>query len=227
MAKITRLKILFSTKKDGSMKIGDKAGEKNREKFLKKAEIDKNNVVFMKGCHGKRVKKVSKKDKGKIVEGFDGLITKEKGVFLGMTFGDCLPVFLWDKEKKVISLLHCGWRGIAKGILEEGVKKIKSFKIKPKEIFVFIGPGVCKKHYEIKEDVFEKFKNYKNAITFKKGKIFLDLKKVVKEKLKGLGIKRIFQSKECTFCQKQKYFSLRRDKKLRVQIALFGLKVGN
>jgi YfiH family protein len=227
MRKIKKLKIIFSTKKDGSMKIKDKEEERNREKFLKKVGVDKNNVVFIKGCHGKRIKKVSKKDKGKIVEGFDGLITKEKGIFLGMTFGDCLPVFLWDKEKRVISLLHCGWRGIAKGIVEEGVKKIKEFGIKPKEIFAFLGPGICKKHYEIKEDVLKKFKNYKRAIIFKKGKIFLDLKKVVKEKLENLGVKHIFQSKECTFCQKQKYFSLRRDKKLRVQVALFGIEIEN
>jgi YfiH family protein len=221
------LKIIFSTKKEGSMKIGDKEGERNREKFLKKVGIDKDIVVFIKGCHGKRIKKVSKKDKGKIVEGFDGLITKEKGIFLGITFGDCLPVFLWDKEKRVISLLHCGWRGIAKGIVEEGVKKMKEFGIKPRDVFAFLGPGICKKHYEIKEDVLEKFKNYKSAITFKQGKIFLDLKKVVKEKLKNLGVKYIFQSKECTFCQKQKYFSLRRDKKLRVQVALFGMEIEN
>jgi len=219
-----KIKIIFSTKKDGTMRIGDKKGQKNIEKFLKKVGINKNNVVLIKGSHGQRIKKASKKDGGKIIRGFDGLITKEKEIFLGITFGDCLPVFLWDKEKRVISLLHCGWRGISKGIVEKGIKKMKSFGIKPKDIFVFIGPGICKKHFEIKEDLLVKFKNYPNAISFKKGKIFLDLKKVVKEKLKKLKIKHIFQSKECTFCQKEKYFSLRRDKKLRVNLALFGIK---
>jgi|GEM_PF-4650955 hypothetical protein len=37
MRKIKKLKIIFSTKKDGSMKIKDKEGERNREKFLKKS----------------------------------------------------------------------------------------------------------------------------------------------------------------------------------------------
>jgi YfiH family protein len=227
MVKNKNLKIIFSTRKDRTMRIKDKEGQRNRKRFLRKMEIVENKVVFMKGCHGKKIKEVSGKDGGKIIEGVDGLTTKEKGIFLGMTFGDCLPVFLWDKEKRVISLLHCGWRGIAKGILEEGIKKMESFGIKSKDIFVFIGPGICKKHYEIKEDVLKRFKNQKNAISFKKGKIFLDLKKAAKERLKKLGIKHIFQSKECTFCQKEKYFSLRRDKKLKVQVALFGIEIEN
>jgi YfiH family protein len=218
------LKIIFSAKKNGTMRIGQKEGLENRENFLKKMGIGKKRVIFMKSCHGKRVRWVSKKEGGNLIEKTDGLITKEKGVFLGMTFGDCLPVFLWDKKKKVICLLHCGWRGIARGILEEGIKKMESLKIKPKDISVFIGPGICQKHYEIREDVLEKFKNYNEAISFKKGKIFLDLKKILKEKAKKLGIKKVFQLKECTFCLKEKYFSLRRDKKLRVQIALFGME---
>jgi len=147
MIKEKKLKIIFSTKKDGTMKVGDKEGEKHREKFLRKMGIQKESTIFMKCSHEKKIKEVSKKEGGKIVEGADGLLTKEKGIFLGMTFGDCLPVFLWDKEKRVISLLHCGWRGIAKGIVEEGVKKMKRFKIKPKDIFAFVGPGICKKHY--------------------------------------------------------------------------------
>ena len=132
-----KIKIIFSTKKDGTMRIGDKKGQKNIEKFLKKVGINKNNVVLIKGSHGQRIKKASKKDGGKIIRGFDGLITKEKEIFLGITFGDCLPVFLWNKEKRVISLFALWLARHFKRNCRRGNKENEKFWNKTKRYFCF------------------------------------------------------------------------------------------
>lgn len=55
------------------------------------------------------------------VEDVDGLYTKENGLILSATFADCVPVFLFDKKKESIALVHSGWKGTAKEIAARGV----------------------------------------------------------------------------------------------------------
>ncbi len=225
----------FSRKRDGSMKLTgdflrDKTSFENRQRFFEKLGIKLSSIVSAGLIHSNNVQIVDIGDAGKIIPDTDGLITNSKGIFLSITVADCLPVFFYDDENKVIALSHAGWRGLHKNILQITVEKMnKSFGSKPQDILVGIGPSISKCHYEIGKDLKEKFDLTSREIFVKrKEKTFLDLKKVGEIQLLNVGIKKqnIEISQECTFCMPHKYFSYRRDKPKIVQamIAVIGMK---
>ncbi len=213
--KYPNLVIGFSEKEQGPMKFSPK----NREMFFNKLGIDKNLVVRADLVHKNKVAFVSKKQAGRLMEKTDGLITKEKNVFLSITTADCLPIFVFSPKEKIIALVHAGWRSLACNILKNTIEKTGN------NVLVGIGPGISQCHFEVKKDVLNCFKPYLKQTL--EGS-FLDLKKVAKLQLEDLGVKRenIEISFECTFCLKDKYFSHRRQglKNLKTMIAVFGRK---
>lgn len=224
---------IISKRKDGNMKLSgdfkkDREIIKNRERFLRKSEIDDKLTIKADLVHGNNVEFVSIKESGKIINKTDGLITADKSLFLTITVADCLPIFLYDPERWVVGLIHAGWRNLAKNILRKAIEKMaKNFGTLPKNILVGIGPGISQCHFEVKEDILKKFKPYlKNALIKRDDKVFLDLKKIAKTQLINLGVKEenIEISSECTFCLPEKYFSFRRDKPKQPQtmMAVFG-----
>ena len=228
---------VVSEKKDGSMKIfSDKSRDlltmENRKKFFVKKDIRFENVSSALLCHGNKIEKITSKNKGKIFEGVDGLLTREKEVFLSVTIADCLPVFFYEPSKNIIAIVHAGWRGLQKGIIEEMINEIVSEGGLSENIIAGIGPaiGVC--HYEVGEDVAQEFSRYGSEIRKEKnGNIFLDLKRIAQLQLieNGILVDNIEINKECTFCEKGRYFSFRRDSggdvlKMEAMIAIIGLK---
>lgn len=218
--KYSDLLTAFSQKNDGPMKLTDNSelAEKitpNRNNYFLKNNIDPAKVVSAEIVHGSKVAIVDEKDCGKIISGTDGLLSREKNLFLSITSADCLPVFLFDPEKEVIGIVHAGWRSLAENILFNAIEKIKELGGAPKNILVGIGPAICQKHYEVGSGVAVKFEKYPEVIKKKNDKIFLNLKKIAKLQLLELGLKKknIEISPECTFELHEKYFSARRDKK--------------
>jgi len=213
-----KLVLAFSEKKDGDLKLGDSSEEtakENREKFFRKLGLDSNNVITNGLVQADKVQVVRKKQRGGILPETDGSITSEKGIFLSVTAADCLPVFFYGPKKEIVAIAHAGWRGLAKGILPRVVQKMKEeFSCRPSDILIGIGPGIGEHHYEVKPDVAEYFQDFPSAISKRKGKIFLDLKKIAEIQLQSLGVRgqNIEIHPACTYCEKDTYFSWRRDK---------------
>ncbi len=116
----------------------------------------------------------------------DGLVTENRGVALQVKVADCFPVFLFSEDTKVKGVLHAGWRGVSKGIIENARKIFSS--LTSAKIISVIGPGICPKCYEVGEEFFTHFKKYKNFLKRKDKRVFLNLFGVIKEKLKENGI---------------------------------------
>ncbi len=204
----------------------------NRERFFKKVGIAPESVVTVGSLHDNNVVVFKIGDAGKVLKNVDGLLTKEKGLFLSLTVADCLPVYLFDPKNQVVGLLHCGWKGIAKNILEKGIKKMtKDFGSSPQNILAGIGPGISKCHFEVGEDVAKKLcgRLDRNSAA-KNNKFFVDLKGLVKMRLLRLGLKEknIEINSDCTACLSDKYFSFRKDKPRwpQTMVAVIGMKIG-
>ncbi len=220
----------LSEKNDGPMsspgflvsKFDDEIIVSNRKKFFKKIGITPEAVVTVGSLHKNHVQTVSIGDAGRVLGNVDGLLTQAKDLYLTLTVADCLPVYLFDPENKVVGLLHCGWRGIVSNILEGGISNmVKEFGSLPQNILVGIGPGIAKCHFEVGKDVAEKLDSSEK---------FVDLKRIVKERLLTLGLDEgnMETSPDCTFCLVDKYFSFRRDKPQTPQtmVAVIGMKDG-
>src|SRR3989339_1334353 len=53
------------------------------------------------------------------IDGVDGMITTLPNICLCVVSADCLPIVFFESEKRIISILHSGWRGLSSGIIEK------------------------------------------------------------------------------------------------------------
>ena len=223
----------FSKKQNGPMKFTPlrpkSQVEKNRRDFFKKLSINLKEVVSAGQNHGKKISIVNKRQAGKFVGACDGLVTSEKNLILTITAADCLPIYFFNKEKKVIGLVHAGWKGVLLNISKEVIKVFKKrFDIEARDVRVYIGPHIKKCHFEVGKKDINKFRKYKETIQKRKEKYFVDLTQIAICQLKEAGVnkKNIKVSPHCTYCEGKKYYSFRRDKpdEVEAQIAYIGLK---
>ena len=47
----------------------------------------------------------------------DGLITDNPNIMLTLKVADCVPIYLYIPDSKIIGLVHSGWRGTVNGII--------------------------------------------------------------------------------------------------------------
>lgn len=221
--------VALSQKEDGDMSL-DLQGEtaegpkKNRRKFLESLGVDSSDTVFANLAHGNNLEIVHSSDRGEVISNTDGLLTQAPDLYLGFTVADCLPVFLFEPDLGLVGLIHCGWQGLALDILCKTCGRIRKNWGKDLEnLRIFIGPGICKEHFEINKDVAKQFSHYQQAIE-KKGRIFLDLKKVAKLQFLSEGGKEenIQISPQCTYELGDKYFSYRRSSTSSRNLAVIG-----
>ncbi len=121
------------------------------------------------------------------------------------------------QKKKIIAVIHAGWRGAYKEIIKKVIYFLYNKGCKKKDIITVIGPCISVSSYEIKQDFLKRFlsKDKKNRIFFKfsNNKIFFNLKKYIKYQLIKLGIKKIEVINKDTYKLKDAYFSARRSLK--------------
>jgi polyphenol oxidase len=98
-------------------------------------------------------------------------------------------------------VLHCGWRGLAAGIVAGGVEAVGATA-------AAVGPGIGPCCYEVGEEVLRTFAFLGDGIS--KG-MTLDLPEVVTRLLRAAGVERIEVSGLCTSCAEELFFSHRRD----------------
>ncbi len=219
----------LSDKNDGQMRLSDEIFIENRKRFFSKNGIEFENIVSANLAHGNRIVNVDYKDKRRIVDNIDGLITNKKNLFLTITVADCLPIYFYDFSKGVVGIAHAGWKGVFLNIAGEMIDKIKEiYESDSNNIAVYIGPHIQKCHFEIGDDLIKQFNEYKEFIIRRDNLTFIDLSGIVEFQLNQAGVKQenIKASNECTYCNSQKYFSFRRDKpeKVEAMIAYIGMK---
>mgnify|MGYP001268480242 FL=1 len=187
--------------------VKSKLGIKSKIIFLVK-QIHSNKYIFLKNNLNVKTRSVSA----------DAIICEKKGMPIGILTADCVPILIYDKEKKMIAAIHAGWRGAYKGIIQKVINKMLSKGCDQKNMIVAIGPCISIKNYEVKKKFKEKFikKDRFNSKFFKvkKNKIYFNLLNYVKKQVKLNFIKNIDLLNIDTFDKKNNFFSARRSLKL-------------
>ena len=142
----------------------------------------------------------------------DAIISDDDRALLAVKTADCVPVLLACPSSKIIAAIHAGWRGTAKGIIRNTIKKMISMGASTGKLLAAIGPCICLKCYEVDEDVARNFPESSDPVKGKPGKFLLDMGLAVEVSLIGAGLttKNIDRIGECTCCNKE-LFSHRRD----------------
>ncbi len=194
-----------------SKSIGDIESKvlKNRKIFFERLGLDLESVVLQKQIHSDIVNIVSEFKTE--IEG-DALITSSKKLGLAISTADCTNIYLYDSIKKIIAAVHSGWAGTEKRILEKTVNiLIEKYSTNPQDLFIYFGPSICKKNYEVGDEFLEKFDS--KYLSQKGEKFLLDLKQANKDMLIKVGVpeEQIEISAICSF-ENENYHSYRRDK---------------
>ncbi len=192
--------------------------EKNRKRLASLLGISENQLVFPRQTHTDQVAEIESIPETELKD-TDAMITGQTGICLCVQTADCVPVLLFDPEKKAIAAIHSGWRGTVKNIAGKAAEKMKnSFSSNPGNIVAIIGPSISLEKYEVGSEVVEAvLKNIPRAEkTLHKnpsGKYHFNLWKANRQLLLAQGLKpeNIHIQGECSFQNKDKYFSARRD----------------
>jgi YfiH family protein len=144
----------------------------------------------------------------------DSVITNVKNVAIGILTADCVPVLIYDHDKKIISAIHAGWKGAYKGVISKTINFLIKNGSDLKNLIAVIGPCISDKSYEIKKKFMDKFikKDPINRKFFKikKNETYFCLNKYVYSQLRNLGIKNLEVINKDTFERKNNFFSARR-----------------
>jgi len=197
-----------------SLNLGDHVGDdisnvkKNRDK-LSLALASGKELSFLRQVHSNKVIKISA---GYKLEEADGLII-DSSLPAGILTADCLPIIIADPKKLVVAILHAGRMGVFKNIVHSAITSMKDgCGSDPATLKAGLAPAIRECCYKVGEEVFsapyEKFKNY-----FNDGK--LNMTKAVEEQLlsEGLPESSIYDSSICTACNKESFFSYRKEGK--------------
>jgi YfiH family protein len=199
---------LFTTRADGNLSSvgGDGAGggEEARERLRERIGAR----VLARGyqVHGRTVRRVREGDPvsphprpggGEA----DGQATALRGVAATVLAADCLPVVIGGEG--AVAAVHAGWRGIAAGVLEEGVSAVRELAVSGRPLVAAIGPGAGPCCYEVGPEVHA-------ALGAAGGRGAVDLAAHARERLLAAGVGDVHVVGACTICE-ERFFSHRRE----------------
>jgi len=167
--------------------------------------------LWLKQVHGNAV--VSALEVAPGVEA-DGAFTDTAGVVLAVLTADCLPVFLCDRRGSRVALLHAGWRGLSAGVIENGVRALD---VPAGGLVAWLGPAIGPESYEVGDEVRDAFVQSDPASVdaFRASsprRWHADLYALARRRLNALGINAVHGGGWCTFRDRSRFYSFRRDR---------------
>ncbi|MBS1846477.1 MAG: laccase domain-containing protein [Actinobacteria bacterium] len=179
----------------------------NRARLAAAVGIDPQNVPIGLQVHGADVavhegaqEPSPYAEPGSALEQVDGHVVRRPGLAPVVLTADCLPVALAGPGG--VAMLHCGWRGLARGIIGRGALAVEATS-------AAIGPGIGPCCFEVGPEVLDEFAGLGDGIA---GGRMLDLPEVARRLLARAGVEEVESAGLCSFCEAELFFSHRRDK---------------
>jgi len=176
--------------------------------------------VFLRQVHGRGVVRLG----ADTVDGVeaDACWTTERGVACTIMVADCLPVLIADAQGRAVGAAHCGWRGLAGGVLESLWSAMQPATGTPAgDAFAWLGPCIGPEAFEVGPEVRETFVggDAGAAACFRPlagGKFLADLPGLARRRLRVLGFTDVRgndgSTDWCTVADASRFFSHRRDR---------------
>jgi YfiH family protein len=204
----------FSSGPYASLNLGrltdDDSEAVDRNRAALQSRVD-GRLTMIRQIHGSRVLRLSEAVDGAAAEGVlemaDGQATAQPGLAPMVLTADCLPIAVAGGG--AVAMLHAGWRGLADGVVDEGVRAVRELA-SAKLLTAAIGPGAGGCCYEVGEEIHGRFRSYPDEV-HRDGK--LDLQAIAREQLARAGVAEVHDAGLCTICSPPHlFFSHRRDR---------------
>ena len=205
---LTAWNVVFSERGDGDLRVSSRGAGEPLELVQQRvlALLGVAGVAVPRQVHGAEVVVVDQPVVGYAVgvgDG-DGVATAVRGVAAAVHVADCLPIAVGGEG--AVAMLHGGWRGLAAGIVSQGVEALRALGADG-ALAAVVGPGVGGCCYETGEEVRQAFAAYGAS----RGRL-LDLKAVAAAQLREAGVAVVRDVGLCTICAPTgRLFSHRRD----------------
>jgi polyphenol oxidase len=220
----------FCSERDGgaslppyaTLNLGDHVGDdpvavlENRRRLALQLQA---RPVFLKQVHGCGVVRLTPETADGTEA--DACWTTERGLACTMMVADCLPVLLAARSGNVVGAAHCGWRGLAGGVLEALWEAMRAEAGTPDQVLAWLGPCIGPHAFEVGPEVRDAFTagDPQAASLFRphaQGKFLADLQGLARRRLAALGITAIHGNDGtgtwCTVSNPSRFFSHRRDR---------------
>jgi polyphenol oxidase len=146
----------------------------------------------------------------------DGLVSRTKGIGLGVLTADCGPVLFADAAAGVIGCCHAGWKGAVGGVTDATVIAMEKLGARRDNIIAAVGPTISQAAYEVGPEFPKPFLDQSSAHgaffvpSVKAGHFMFDLPGYLRERMKGLGLKAVHDLALCTYSDEARFYSYRR-----------------
>ena len=146
----------------------------------------------------------------------DGIVTRRRGVALGIVTADCGPVLFADAEAGVLGACHAGWRGAVLGVMEATVDAMCALGARQGRVVGVLGPCIHQPSYEVGADMRDQVlaRSARDARFFAPGarpeKWWFDLPGYCLARLSALGLHAVAGLGADTYADAGRFFSYRR-----------------
>jgi YfiH family protein len=208
---------LFTTRRGGSstgayasLNLGgltdDDPDAVKRNRALLQAHVGAR-LAFVRQVHGAHVRRITADaEEPSELPQADGQATGLGGVAPAVLVADCLPIAVAGDG--AVAILHGGWRGLAGGVVAEGIRQVVALGARP-PLIAAIGPGAGGCCYEVGGEVHRAFSTLPDSVH--RGR-HLDLKAVARYQLVQAGVAEVHDIELCTICaERSLFYSHRRD----------------
>lgn len=160
-----------STGNYGEFNINEYCGDEpeniaqNRKLLADELGIATDHIIMPHQVHEVEVRQISaeyfsmpESNRKMVLEGVDAVMTDQKGVCVGVSTADCIPVLLYDEAHQAVAAIHAGWRGTLARIVDKAIQEMAfAYKTEPKDLKAVIGPGISLENFEVGDEVYEAF----------------------------------------------------------------------
>lgn len=201
-----KLRMLYSTKKDGNMSknYDETQGQYliNRKVFFDNNNINIENTIVIDDMNGTNIIEIDEKfinenkDLSKLEIKTDCIITKIPNIFIYLPFGDCIPLAILDTKQNIFAFVHLGWRSTELNLHLKVIDTLKNkYNSKTEDLEVMIGPSIKKESYVFKNPTQLKKKEWLPFLNQLKDDCYqIDLNGYIIDGLKKIGINKILNS---------------------------------
>ena len=214
--------------------VGDQLADVERNRALLDTLLPVS-PLWMTQVHG-----INVVDAGKAALGVeaDAAMTTTPGAVCAIQTADCLPVLFCDVDGRAVGAAHAGWRGLAGGVLENTVTRMRDAGAG--EIIAWLGPAIGPQRFEVGAEVLARFMSVARTrqasadilhqtesafvpIAERPGKYLADIYSLARIVLQEIGVLRVYGGGACTVSDQQ-FYSYRRDKVTGRMASLIWLK---
>lgn len=196
--------------------VGDLPSAVERNRALLRAQLP-SEPAWLNQVHGVGVVDARRVVADGAVPDADASFTNEPGIVCAIMTADCMPVLLADRQGKAVGAAHAGWRGLAAGVVEATVARMRAAGAG--DLVAWLGPGIGPARFEVGEEVLQAFARLGDQAQEafvpagdQPRKYLADLPRLARLALSAAGVTEVAGGEHCTMSEPENFYSFRRDR---------------